>query len=154
MLGFCTGMFWKCRLGWSWERGKLPKTTRDQNGKTPRPPGTKREKGKGGRPVLLSFSTRQPDRAYAHTNETKRFPGWAPPNLRFHIDWEIGKHSSTLSMTYNINILNSFSFHFRDSIPKFSIFVSLKISNGFNIRIVLLPSSTYDAGIAIGDLGI
>ena len=48
--------------------------------------GSPREKGKIEEetaslpsPVL----TRQPDRAYARTNETKQIPGWfAPPNLR------------------------------------------------------------------------
>ena len=45
----------------------------------PRPKG-KREKSN--QHSLRSNFTRQPDRAYARTNETKRCPGWAPPNLR------------------------------------------------------------------------
>ena len=48
--------------------------------------GSPREKGKreeGTASFPSPVLTRQPDRAYARTNETKRFPGWfAPPNLR------------------------------------------------------------------------
>ena len=36
------------------ENGKLPKTTQDQKGKAPRPPGAKREKGKG-RPTTFEM---------------------------------------------------------------------------------------------------
>ena len=55
-------------------KGKFAGTTQDQKGTG---------KGGGG---LASFEiqfNRQPDRAYERTHETKRFPGWAPPNLRF-----------------------------------------------------------------------
>ena len=48
-------------------------------GKAQRP---QREKGKWRSPLLRSNSTRQPDRAYAHTherNEPKRFPNWTHP---------------------------------------------------------------------------
>ncbi len=63
------------------EKGKLPPA----KGKRKK---AKRMKGKGRQPLLRSNSTRQPDRAYARTNETKRFPGWArthPPTSDIYI---------------------------------------------------------------------
>ena len=67
--------------GWGEGKGKAPRPQKEK-GKLP---GPKREKGKGkgGPRKLRSNSTRQPDRVYAHTNETKRFPGGAPTNLRY-----------------------------------------------------------------------
>ena len=43
-----------------------------------------REKGKGRDTLFRRVSTTPTNRAYARTNETKRFPGWThPPNLRY-----------------------------------------------------------------------
>ena len=58
-------------------KGKARRPKREK-GKLPRPK-TKREKSNPQN--VRSNSTRQPDRAYARMNETKRFP--VPPNLRF-----------------------------------------------------------------------
>ena len=51
---------------------------------SPRPPKAQREKGKG-RPAIfeIQFHYRQPDRPYARTNKSERFPGRAAPNLRY-----------------------------------------------------------------------
>ena len=54
--------------------------SQEGKGKSPR---DKREKGRSATTHPSSVFTRHSDRAYARTNETKRFPGWfAPPNLR------------------------------------------------------------------------
>ena len=60
------------------ESSPRPKWKRESS---PRPKG-KREKSST--QLLRSSSTRQPGRAYARTNATKRFPGPAPPDVRYN----------------------------------------------------------------------
>ena len=54
--------------------------SQEGKGKSPR---DNREKGRSATTHPSAVFTRHSDRAYARTNETKRFPGWfAPPHLR------------------------------------------------------------------------
>ena len=59
------------------EKGKLPKT-KNAKGK---PPKTNRENRKGSQQLWRSNSTKQLDRAYARSNETKRLPTNDLPNV-------------------------------------------------------------------------
>ena len=60
------------------EKGKLLESKKGK-GKAPQDhPGPKGKREKGGQHTLRSNSTRQADRAYARTKETKRFPEHPP----------------------------------------------------------------------------
>ena len=55
-----------------------------QKTRTKYPPDGKGKRERlGGAAQCSPIPTSLPDRGYARTNETKRFPGCAPPNLRF-----------------------------------------------------------------------
>ena len=74
-------------------------------------------KGKGDRGRLGRIPTLQPDRAHAHTNErneTKRFPGWTPPNLRYGrmrfggvVGWVGDAPSSGTKFRYQVQVPSS-----------------------------------------------
>ena len=58
--------------------------------------------------IKRTWRARQPDRAYAHTNETKRSPVWVPPNLR---------STSNLARALALKFLSSLNNSYYDGIP-------------------------------------